>query len=230
MKIIKLWDIPTRLFHWLLVVAIVALFITGILGGNAIVWHGRLGILVVGLVTFRVVWGFVGSTYARFRQFVPGPASIAAYLKGSWHGPGHNPLGAFSVLALLALVTFQAISGLFTNDEISFSGPLYRLVDPELSLTLTSYHRVLAYVLLAFVGLHVASIVFYAIVKKDFLLIPMITGMKQVEAGESYRGGGIAPFLLALAIAAGAIYAASGLWAPEPPAPSAAEPVPAFDF
>ncbi|MDR2637952.1 MAG: cytochrome b/b6 domain-containing protein, partial [Zoogloeaceae bacterium] len=222
MQTIKLWDLPTRLFHWLLVAAIAALFVTGKMGGNLIEWHGRLGIFVVGLIVFRLVWGFVGSTYARFFQFFPTPAAILAYLKGSWHGLGHNPLGALSVFALLTLTLLQAVSGLFTNDEISFHGPLYRLIDSGLSLRITGWHQQLANVLLVFIGLHVASIVFYKLVKKENMLIPMLTGKKQVspeEAGKSAQGGGFAALLLALALAGLALWGASGTWIPAPPPP-----------
>jgi len=230
MKTIKLWDLPTRLFHWLLTAAIIGLFVTGIEGGGLIEWHGKLGILVVGLLVFRVVWGFVGSTYARFGQFLPSPASVLAYLKGSWHGLGHNPVGALSVYVLLSLTAFQAISGLFATDEIAFTGPLYQRIDSDFAVTLTGYHSQVAYVLLALVGLHVAAMIFYAVVKKEGLLIPMITGRKRVAEGESYRGGGIAAFGVALAIAALAVYAASGVWQPKPEPIPASESAPTFDF
>ena len=100
---ILIWDLPTRLFHWLLVLAIVALVVTGKAGGSWMEWHGRLGLLVLGLLVFRLLWGVMGSTYARFAGFFPTPAKVAAYLRGQWHAPGHNPLGACSVLALLAV-------------------------------------------------------------------------------------------------------------------------------
>jgi cytochrome b len=231
MQKIKLWDLPTRLFHWLLVASIIALFVSGKVGGNAIEWHGKIGIFVAGLIVFRVVWGFIGSTYARFWQFFPGPSRIIAYLKGQWHGEGHNPLGALSVFALLTLVGVQAVLGLFTSDDISFFAPLYNLIDSELSGRLTGFHHLLANVLPVFVGLHVASIVFYARVKKNNLLIPMITGWKAVEQGESAKGGGAAALAVALVIAAVSIYAATGAWIPEPPPPPpATEEAPVFNF
>ncbi|MDR3323315.1 MAG: cytochrome b/b6 domain-containing protein [Zoogloeaceae bacterium] len=230
MQKIKLWDLPTRLFHWLLVAAIAALFVTGKVGGNYMVWHGKLGILVVGLVVFRLVWGFVGSTYARFWQFFPSPARILAYLRGQWHGEGHNPLGALSVFALLTLAGAQATLGLFTTDDIAFSAPLFPLIEAELAGRLTGFHHQLANVLLVFIGLHVASIVFYARVKKNNLLLPMLTGWKNVEQGESARGGGIVALALALTLAALALYAASGQWIPEPPPPPPAEEAPVFNF
>ena len=118
-KRIRLWDLPTRVFHWLLVICIVASFVSGQLGGNLMDWHGKIGLLIVGLIVFRLVWGLIGSTYARFSQFVPTPAKLKAYLQGEWRGVGHNPLGAFSVFGLLALVGIQVATGLFANDDIT---------------------------------------------------------------------------------------------------------------
>jgi cytochrome b len=230
MQKIKVWDIPTRLFHWLLVASVIALFVTGKVGGNAIQWHGKIGIFVVGLIVFRLIWGFIGSTYARFWQFFPTPSRIVHYLKGTWHGTGHNPLGALSVFALLALTGAQAALGLFTTDDISFFAPLYSLIDSELSVRLTGFHQQLANILLVFAGLHFASIIFYARVKKNNLLIPMITGYKQVEEGKSAQGGGAAALVVALIIAALALWAATGAWIPEPPPPPAVEEAPVFNF
>jgi cytochrome b len=228
MQKIKLWDLPTRLFHWLLVASIAALFVTGKMD-DAIVWHGRIGIFVVGLLVFRVVWGFIGSTYARFFQFFPTPAKIIAYLKGEWHGLGHNPLGALSVFALLALTALQVGLGLFTNDDISFQGPLYRLVDGDLSAILTGWHRLLADGLLAFIGLHVASIVFYKLVKKHNMVIPMLTGKTEVAEGEvdkAAKGGGAIALIAALLLALLALWGASGEWIPAPPPPPPAAETP----
>jgi hypothetical protein len=104
---IRLWDLPTRLFHWLLVILVLASFISGKIGGNAMDWHGKFGLAILGLLTFRLVWGIVGSTYARFASFFPTPASVLAYLRGQWRGVGHNPLGALSVFGLLVLLAFQ---------------------------------------------------------------------------------------------------------------------------
>ena len=232
MKKIKLWDIPTRLFHWLLVASIGALFITALVGiDNGIALHGKIGLFVLGLLIFRLIWGFVGSTYARFFQFFPTPGKIIAYLKGEWHGLGHNPLGALSVFALLGLTAAQVALGLFTNDDISFQGPLYGLIDGELALTFTGWHRYLAYGLLAFVGLHVASIVFYKLVKKHNMVLPMLTGKTEVadnETDKEAKGGGIVALIIALALAALAVWGASGAWIPAPPPPPPAAETPAW--
>lgn len=110
-------------FHWLLVAALLGAVITGQLGGGLIEWHGRFGLAIVGLVAFRLVWGIAGSTYARFAHFFPTPARVKAYLAGQWRGEGHNPLGALSVFGLILLLTAQVLSGLFANDDITFTGP-----------------------------------------------------------------------------------------------------------
>ncbi|HZX31054.1 MAG TPA: cytochrome b/b6 domain-containing protein [Rhodocyclaceae bacterium] len=219
-KIIRVWDLPTRLFHWLLAASIAAAWLTGETGGTWLIWHGRLGFLIVGLVAFRLVWGFVGSTYARFTAFFPTPAKIKAYLAGAWNGIGHNPLGALSVFGLLALVVFQIATGLCAyNDDIGFEGPFHPLVGAAAGKTATWLHHKAFKVLMILAGLHVAAIAFYARVKKDNLLVPMLTGDKAVVQGESARGGGTAAFLVALVIALAVVYGASGAWIAQPPPP-----------
>lgn len=223
---IQVWDLPLRLFHWLLLTAVAVAFVSVQIGGNAMVWHGRAGIAVAGLVAFRIVWGFIGSTNARFTSFVRGPAAIKAYLRGEWRGVGHNPIGAYSVLALLALVCAQAVTGLFANDDISYQGHLYALVGSDLSSKITGIHKFFEPVMIILVGLHVAAIGFYAKVKKDNLTIPMITGWKEVDSdtpAPANRGGGLVAFIIAVIIGIAAAYAASGALLPPPPPPAAVE-------
>ncbi len=223
----RLWDLPTRIFHWALVLCIVAAFVSGQLGGNLIDVHGKIGIAILGLIAFRLVWGLLGSTYARFAQFFPTPGKIKAYLRGEWHGEGHNPLGALSVFGLLGVVGLQAGTGLFSNDDIAFVGPLFDLVSKDLSNVLTGIHHLVSKVLIALVVLHLAAIGFYGRVKKQKLILPMITGWKEGK-GESARGGGLAALVVALLIAAAAIYGASGAWLPEPPPPPPAAETPSW--
>ncbi|HEY3433114.1 MAG TPA: cytochrome b/b6 domain-containing protein [Rhodocyclaceae bacterium] len=210
---IKIWDLPTRLFHWLLVALIAGAFITESIG--VMEWHGRVGLAILGLLVFRIVWGFVGSTYARFSTFVKGPQSVKAYLKGEWHGLGHNPLGALSVLAILGVVAIQVGSGLFSNDDSSFYGPLAALVSESLSGNLTELHESMEPVLIALVIAHVAAIAFYTRVKKENLVKPMITGWKEAD-GKAATGGGLVAFIIAVLIALAAVYAASGALLPHP--------------
>ena len=221
---IKVWDLPTRLFHWLLALCVSAALITGQIGGAAIDWHGRIGLVIVGLIVFRLVWGLIGSRHARFASFVPTPTTLAAYLRGQWRGVGHNPLGALSVLGLLALVAIQLSTGLFGNDDIAFRGPLYDLISKELSDRLTGIHELSSTLLIALIVLHLAAIAFYGHVKKDKLIKPMITGWKDLPPGtegESAAGGGMVALIVALAVALAAAYGASGAWLP-----AAAAPVP----
>ena len=222
-KRILLWDLPTRLFHWSLALAVFGAMVSGQLGGNLMVWHGRLGIFVIGLIAFRVVWGVLGSTYARFGQFFPTPSRIRAYLRGEWRGEGHSPVGALAIFALLGLLTAQAVTGLFANDDIAFTGPLFDLVGNDLSNRLTGLHHLLSNLLIAVVVLHVTAIGYYGRVKKLKLLKPMITGWKDGGEGESATGGSLLALILAVAIAAGAVYMASGAWLPAPPIKPAVE-------
>ena len=223
-RTLRIWDLPTRLFHWLLLLLVVASFVTGWVGGNLIEWHARAGIAITGLLAFRLVWGFVGSTYARFAHFVPGPGRLLAYVRGQWRGLGHNPVGALSVLALLSILIFQAVSGLVANDDIAFEGPLYNLVSKATSDSLSGLHRQNFWVIIALVSLHVLAIAFYVLVKKDNLVKPMITGVKEVEdpALQSARGGGLVAFIVALALTAGVLYVATGSFIEPPPPPPVA--------
>ena len=214
---IRLWDLPIRLFHWLLVVAVIAAVVSGQLGGSLIDLHGKIGLAIVGLIAFRLVWGFAGSTYARFAQFFPTPAKIRGYLKGEWRGLGHNPLGGLSVFSLIFLLTVQVTSGLFANDDIAFVGPLFELIDKSLSDRLSGIHHLFSNVLIALVVLHVGAVIFHGHFKKDNLVKPMLTGWKEGATGEPARGGGIIALVVALVIAGLVVYGASGAWLPEPP-------------
>ncbi|MDE2586050.1 MAG: cytochrome b/b6 domain-containing protein [Betaproteobacteria bacterium] len=220
---IKLWDLPTRLFHWLLAATVAGALVSGQIGGNAMDWHGRLGLATIGLVVFRLVWGLAGSTYARFAQFLPRPAQVRAYLQGRWQSVGHNPLGALSVLALLLLIAAQAGTGLFANDDIAFRGYLYSLADSSLSGQLTEVHELLSNLLIGLVVLHIAAVVFHTRVKKDNLVKPMLTGWKETEQDvPSASGGGLLALVVALLLATAAVYGASGAWLPPPPSAATA--------
>lgn len=224
-KRFRLWDLPTRIFHWSLVLCVLAAVLTGQLGGNLIDWHGKIGLVIVGLIVFRLLWGFLGSTYARFAQFFPTPAKVRAYLAGQWHGEGHNPLGAFSVFGLLGLLALQVTTGLFSNDDIAFVGPLFDLAGKDLSDRLTGFHHLFADGLIILIGLHVAAILFYAHVKKNNLVKPMLSGEKEGDA-PSAQGGGWLAFLVAVVIALAVVYAASGAWLPAPPPQPSSAPAP----
>lgn len=220
-RTIRLWDLPTRLFHWSLVGLVIAAVMSVKIGGNAMIWHGRFGHIIFGLIVFRLVWGVLGSTYARFTQFVRGPRTILDYLLGRWHGIGHNPLGALSVLAMLGVIGLQATMGLFSNDDIAFQGPLYRAVGGDTSNFISGWHRRAEWVIYALVALHISAVLFYTLVKKDNLIGPMITGRKTVDdpALQPARGGGAVAFIIALAIAVLVLWVSSGALLPPPPPP-----------
>jgi cytochrome b len=225
-KRIALWDLPTRIFHWALVVLIVAAYTTAQIGGAAIDWHARIGLSILGLVVFRLIWGLIGSSHARFASFFPTPGTLRAYLRGQWRGVGHNPLGAFSVFGMLGLIMVQFGTGLFANDDIAFEGPLAKLISKELSDRLTGIHLFSINLLIALIVLHLAAIFYYVRFKKETLIKPMLTGWKDIEPGqgESATGGGAVAFIVALAIALAAVYGASGAWLAKPAAAPASVP------
>jgi len=184
MHTVRVWDLPTRLFHWALVLCVVGQIVTANVGGNWMNWHLRLGYAVLTLLLFRLVWGFVGGHWSRFSSFLYGPTTVLNYLRGRArpeHLVGHNPLGAFSVFGLLALLLLQVGSGLFSDDEIAFTGPLVSLVSSETVNLATTYHKnVGKFIVIALVVLHLLAIGYYRIAKKENLVHPMIVGDKQV--------------------------------------------------
>ncbi|MGJ0485679.1 MAG: cytochrome b/b6 domain-containing protein [Methylomicrobium sp.] len=176
----QVWDWPLRVFHWLLVVAVVGTYASGKAGGEWTDWHGRFGTLVLGLLVFRLLWGFVGGRHARFNDFFPTLPRLIAYFKGHWQGIGHNPAGALAVLALLGTLSVLVGTGLFANDDIAFEGPLFNLIDKDSSDTLSGWHIKIVNLLIGLVGLHLAAIIFYQRVKKHNLILPMLTGKKHI--------------------------------------------------
>ncbi len=178
----RVWDLPTRLFHWSLVLCIVGLVITGNVGGNWMTWHFRLGYAVFTLLLFRMVWGVIGGRWSRFASFVYAPSTVMAYLKGRSrpeHSVGHNPLGAGSVFALLGFLLLQVATGLVSDDDISNQGPLNQFVSSARASSATWYHKEVGNkVLIALVGLHVVAILFYLWKKKENLIRPMLSGDK----------------------------------------------------
>jgi len=213
MKIsVQIWDWPLRLFHWLLVLAVVGSYITGKLGGSLTDWHGRLGGLVLGLLVFRLIWGFVGTTHARFVNFFPTFSRLSSYFKGEWQGVGHNPAGALAVIALLTVLAFLVGTGLFANDDIAFEGPLYHLLDKDQSDKLSGLHIKAFYLLLGLVVVHIAAIVFYQRIKNTDLVVPMLTGKKQLPktlAPSSIRPVNPLHFLISLALSISVVW---GVW------------------
>ena len=180
----RVWDLPTRIFHWALFGLIVAMVATGLTGGNAMAWHFRFGYAVLSLLLFRLVWGLIGGRWSRFASFIYSPGTVLRYLRGQGrpeHSVGHNPLGAGSVFALLFFLFVQVGTGLFSDDDIAASGPLSKFVSNAMVSSLTGYHKNIGkYVLLALVLLHIAAIVFYMVKKKENLIGPMLHGDKSL--------------------------------------------------
>jgi cytochrome b len=225
---VALWDLPMRIFHWFLVIAIAVAIASAQVGGEWMEIHEQAGIVTIGLIAFRLVWGMIGSTYARFSHFFPTPTRVKDYLGGRWAGLGHNPIGAFSVFALLGILATQAVTGLFANDDITFEGPWSGRISKELSDSITGFHHDLSEVIYILLGLHVAAILFYRLVKKNDLVKPMITGWKNVDAAsvpasEPAKKGGWVALIAAIVVAFAAMSLAwSGKSAPvAAPAPAA---------
>ena len=186
MKSTRVWDLPTRIFHWALVVCVICLAITGNVGGNAMPWHFRFGYSVLTLLLFRLTWGLVGGRWSRFTSFIYAPRSIIKYLKGEGHphhSVGHNPMGAFSVFALLAFLTAQVATGLISDDDIAAAGPLTKFVSNATVSLASNYHTKLGKIfLIVLVVLHVGAILFYLYKKRENLIKPMIHGDKVLPA------------------------------------------------
>lgn len=180
---IRIWDLPTRLFHWLFAASVIGAIVTVKVGGSWMDWHLPLGITALVLLVFRLIWGFTGSRYARFANFVRCPRQTLAYLreKHQSESPGHSPLGAWSVLALLLVVGIQAFTGLFTTDEILTQGPLNQFVSGDVASVMSSIHRFNEKPLFILIGLHLVAILVYAVRGKR-LVPPMITGDKDAAS------------------------------------------------
>lgn len=177
------WDLPTRLFHWLLVLLIAFQYATGKFNWLDMDWHMRFGYATLSLLLFRVLWGFAGSQTSRFTDFVRGPRAAWHYLKAQLstnpqNPVGHNPLGGWSVLALLACIAVQAISGLFSSDDIITEGPLAAHVSSASVKLMTRVHHWNETVLLVLIVLHIAAVVGYLLIARVNFIRPMITGRK----------------------------------------------------
>jgi len=177
----RLWDVPVRIVHWAFVVLMPLLWWTAEEG--QLDRHKTIGLTMIGLIVFRLIWGVVGSSTARFAKFISGPHTVLAYLRGTGEKTpivGHNPLGGFSVIALLLVLLTQASIGLFAQDVDGIeSGPLSYLVDYDTADLAREIHHAMFNVILGLVALHVVAILFYLIVKRQNLITPMITGTKR---------------------------------------------------
>jgi cytochrome b len=199
---VAVWDRPVRVVHWLFVILIPFSWWTA--EEEMIEWHQRSGLALLGLLVFRIIWGLIGSSTARFASFVRGPGTILSYLRGRVASPiGHNPLGALSVLALLAVLAVQIGLGLFAaDDDWLWPGPLTGLIGEDLAEELTEWHEWTFNLLLAAIALHVLAIAFYLLVKRRNLVGPMVTGVVEAPPGtEPMKGAGAVRFFVAAAAA-----------------------------
>jgi cytochrome b len=191
----RVWDLPLRIVHWLMVALLIVLVATAKIGGDAIDWHIRAGETMLTLVIFRILWGFLGSRHARFASFVRGPRVVLAYARSLLRPPhaafvGHNPLGGWMVLLLLGALLVQAATGLFSNDDIATEAPLARFISKDLSDMISTFHRRDAWFVLAIAGVHVAATLFYLIRFRENLIGPMIDGVKQLPGANMDVGSG----------------------------------------
>jgi cytochrome b len=187
---VPVWDWPVRVLHWAFVVLVAVLITTGLVGDDALVWHMRCGEVLLALVLFRIVWGFVGSRNARFVSFVRGPRAVIAYARSLFVPPHHchathNPLGALMVVTLLLVLLFQATTGLFANDDIMVDGPLVKKVTKDFSDFMSSLHRRGWWVIAGLVVVHITAVISYLIFVGDNLIRPMVTGIKQLPLGRA---------------------------------------------
>ncbi|WP_286234236.1 cytochrome b/b6 domain-containing protein [Thalassotalea sediminis] len=209
MKQYLIWDLPIRIFHWLLVITISALWYTSEPDNNMIETHIKLGFFALGLIIFRICWGIVGTKHAIFVNFLPTPTRLKHYLKGKQQTPGHNPMGAFMVVAFLLLIGSQATSGLFINDDIFSSGPYYGVLSGELEkLMNTIHHWGFDLILIASV-IHVGAVIYYRVAKGKNLVKPMFTGKKQegeVNASDSISHSKLWTFVAVVLLVALFVY------------------------
>ena len=205
---VRVWDLPTRVFHWTLALAIVGSVLSAKIGGGAMVWHFRCGFVVFALLAFRALWGLVGGRWSRFSSFAYAPATLLRYLRGGsradeHHEVGHSPLGSLSVFALLGLLALQVATGLVADDEIASVGPLNRFVGSAAAGQATYWHKNFGqWIVLALVALHVGAVLFYLWGRGRNLLLPMIVGDKPLPAGTPAAVDSGARRLLALVLLA----------------------------
>jgi len=208
----RVWDLPTRLFHWVLMALILLLYASGEFGMFDMRWHFWLGYATLALILFRVLWGLFGSQTSRFADFVRGPIAVGRYVKAqistnAHFSIGHNPLGGWSVLALLLSVLLQSVTGLFASDGIDTDGPFSASVSGYTVKLMTRLHNWNENVLLLLIALHIAAVFFYLLVKHDNLITPMFTGLKPGAPSNTPRFANpwLALLLLLLSLAAVAV-------------------------
>ena len=213
---VRVWDLPTRLFHWLLVACIIGSVVTSQIGGNAMIWHFRFGFTIASLVLFRMVWGLIGGRWSRFAAFLYSPATVVRYLRGQGkpeHAVGHNPLGAASVFAMLIFLIAQISTGVVSDDEIAAVGPFAKFVSNATVSLATTYHKSYGkLILIGLIVLHLAAILFYYLAKRDNLVKPMLIGDKALATPvPASRDDAVSRLAAAVVMLASAAFVAWGV-------------------
>jgi cytochrome b len=208
---IHVWDWPVRLFHWSIVILVAAAIVTSYIGGDAKEWHMRAGYGVLAMVLFRIVWGFAGTRHARFASFVRGPRTAIRYARSfARRAPqatvGHNPLGGWSVIALLLALLVQAGTGLFANDDVLMEGPLVKFISDALSDRITTLHHLNVWAIGILVGMHIAAVISHWIVARENLVRPMLTGRKRLHRSLEPEGLDKVPHVRAIALLAASVF------------------------
>lgn len=205
---VRVWDLPTRVFHWVLALTVVGSVVSAKIGGNAMAWHFRFGYLVLALLAFRLIWGWLGGRWSRFASFLYSPGTVLRYLRGQsradeHHEVGHSPIASLSVFALLGFLALQVATGLVADDEIASVGPLNRFVSSSAADQATHWHKNYGqWVLLTLVALHVLAVLYYLLARRKNLLRPMIVGDKALPPGTPAATDNAMTRLLALVLAA----------------------------
>ena len=211
---IRAWDLPTRIFHWTLAALVIFSFTTGKVGGGWMEWHLKSGYAILTLLAFRLAWGIAGSRTARFTHFLRGPRAALAYARETIGGrhpytEGHNPMGGWMVMFMLAALCLQAATGLFADDEIATQGPLAAKVSNALVARMTTIHKYNEWVIVGAVVLHTIAVATYQWGLKVDLIRPMVSGWKRVPADlrtvESPRASSVLAVVIA-GVAAALVY------------------------
>lgn len=182
---VRIWDLPIRLFHWALVILLAGSWITGEWGGSWLKWHFWSGYSILGLLIFRIFWGFAGSSTAKFTSFLYGPRATLAHFRHLLQRKpdqafGHNPAGGWMVLILILVLLLQTITGLFADDDIATTGPLASRVSYDTVQLLTTIHRLNFNLILGLAGLHIAAVLIYLAYARTNLIWAMWTGRKRL--------------------------------------------------
>lgn len=214
-RVQRVWDLPIRLFHWLLVALLG--FSWWSAETHNMEWHYRSGLVLLALLVFRLLWGFIGTATARFAHFVKGPRAVATYLRGGARegDVGHNAIGGWSVVLILLLVSAQVVTGLFAGDVDGLeSGPLSFLISFEATQDVADWHETNFSLLQGLAVIHVAAILFYQFFRRQNLTTAMITGNRAVSNGDPADAAGNVPvwrLIVALLISAGSVYLVQNL-------------------